>query len=133
MKQRDKVIRLKHGKYRYRGHIIWTDDVLRYWCSPDPSDLKTYRWSLREVVQYIDKWEAAFEDGRVHGNKILSPEMNLEELASERLKSVRDPMNAIISLGELSRYIMKHVKRMSNVTSRRTDGRGLSDLHRCSK
>lgn len=105
-----KIIRLKNGKYRYRGHIIWTDDVLRYWCSPDPSFPKTHRWSLREVVKYIDKWEKAFEEGRVCGNIIISSEMTLEEPA-EAMNGVKDPLNAIISLGELSRYIMKHVKK----------------------
>lgn len=110
MKSGDKVICIKRGKYRYRGHIIWTDDVLRYWCCPDPSDWDTWKWTLREIKEYIDRWEAAFEEGKVSGNIILASEATIEELA-DRISALRDPLNAIISLGELSRYIMEQVKK----------------------
>ena len=82
MKPGDKVIRIKTGKYRYRGHIIWTDDVLRYWCSPDPSDWSVCKWSLREIKKYIDDWETAFEEGRVSGNIIGVSEETLKELCN---------------------------------------------------
>lgn len=80
MKPGDKVICIKRGKYRYRGHIIWTDDVLRYWCSPDPSDWRVCKWSLREAKKYIDDWETAFEEGRVYGNIIGASEETLQAL-----------------------------------------------------
>ena len=80
MKPGDKVICIKRGKYRYRGHIIWTDDVLRYWCSPDPSSWPTWDWTLRGIVGYIDKWETAFEENRVDGNLILMSEETAKEL-----------------------------------------------------
>lgn len=86
MKPGDKVIRIKRGKYRYRGHIIWTDDVLLYWCSPDPSSLPTWDRTLRGIVDYIDKWEAAFEENRVNGNLILMS----EETAQELLKTITE-------------------------------------------
>ena len=80
MKRGDKVIRIRRGKYRYRGHIIWTDDVLHYWCCPDPSSSPTWGRTLREIVDYIDKWETAFEENRVDGNFILMSEETAQEL-----------------------------------------------------
>lgn len=86
MKAGDKVIRIKRGKYRYRGHIIWTDDVLRYWCSPDPSRCPTWDWTLRGIVDYIDKWETAFEENRVDGNLILMSEETAQKLLNTLIK-----------------------------------------------
>ena len=65
----NEIIRIKTGKYRYRGHIIWHRDF-RYWCSPDPSDISVCGKTLREVVGFIDRWEVAFAEGRVNGNFI---------------------------------------------------------------
>lgn len=63
------ITRIKTGKYRYRGHIIWHRDF-RYWCAPDPGDISVCGNTLREAVNFIDRWEAAFADGRVNGNFI---------------------------------------------------------------
>ncbi len=63
------ITRIKTGKYRYRGHIIWHRDF-RYWCAPDPSDISVCGNTLREVVGFIDRWEAAFAEGRANGNFI---------------------------------------------------------------
>ncbi len=86
MKPRDKVICIKRGKYRYRGHIIWTDDVLCYWCSPDPSDRPTWARTLRGIVDYIDRWENAYEENRVNGNLILMSEETAQELLNTLIK-----------------------------------------------
>lgn len=86
MKPGDKVIRLKRGKYRYRGHIIWTDDVLHYWCCPDPSSFPTWARTLRRIVDYIDKWETAFEENRVDGNFILMSEETAQEFLNTLTK-----------------------------------------------
>lgn len=102
MKRGDKVIRIKRGKYRYRGHIIWTDDVLRYWCSPDPSDSPTWSWTLRGIVDYIDRWEDAFEDNRVSGNLILMS----EETAQELLKTLTEQ-------AELAKATLEDLMRMT--------------------
>ena len=83
MKPGDKIIRIKTGKYRYRGHIIWTDDVLRYWCSPDPSDWPKYGLTLREIINYINDWETAYEENRVNGNFIEMSEATAQELLKE--------------------------------------------------
>ena len=63
------ITRIKTGKYRYRGHIIWHRDF-RYWCAPDPSDISVCGNTLREVVSFIDRWEVAFVEGRANGNFI---------------------------------------------------------------
>lgn len=86
MKPEDKVICIKRGKYRYRGHIIWTDDVLRYCCSPDPSSWPTWDWTLRGIVDYIDRWETAYEENRVSGNLILMSEETAQELLNTFIK-----------------------------------------------
>ena len=86
MKKGDKVIRIKTGKYRYRGHIICTDDVLRYWCSPDPSDWPKYGWTLREIINYINAWETAYEENRVDGNFIKMSEETAQSLLTELMR-----------------------------------------------
>ena len=108
MKPGDKVIRIKRGKYRYRGHIIWTDDVLRYWCSPDPSGWPTWDWTLRGIVGYIDKWETAFEENRVSGNLILMSEETAQELLNSLIKH-----NKLQS--ELARATRENLERITEI------------------
>jgi len=108
MKPGYKVIRIKRGKYRYRGHIIWTDDVLRYWCSPDPSSRPTWDRTLRGIVDYIDRWETAFEENRVDGNFILMSEETAQELLKTLIEFNRKQ-------AELAKAIVKDLMRMTEL------------------
>ena len=108
MKLGDKVICIKRGKYRYRGHVIWTDDVLHYWCSPDPSSWPTWDWILRGIVDYIDKWETAFEENRVDGNLILMS----EETAQELLKTLTEHYR---TQAELAKAHVEDLMRMTEI------------------
>lgn len=74
--------KIKRGKYRYRGHIIYSDKNRVWWCCPDPSDMRVCHKTLRESKQYIDNWEEAFKDGRVHGNIIGASLQVLNELSN---------------------------------------------------
>ena len=80
MKPGDKCIKIERGKYRYRGHIIYSDKRRRWWCCPDPSDMRVLHHTLRASRDYIDKWEQAFAEGRACGNIIGASEETLNEL-----------------------------------------------------
>lgn len=76
------IQRISLGKYRYRGHIIWYDDFA-YCCSPDPSDWHIRKKTLREIVKYIDDWEAAFACGNVYGNIIGATQETIDKLFAQ--------------------------------------------------
>ena len=113
MKPGYKVIRIKCGNYRYRGHIIWTDDVLRYWCCPDPRDSPTWSWTLREIVDYIDRWEEAFEDNRVMGNLILMSEETARELLNTLIKHNKLLSECAMAMSEELERITEKLKSSS--------------------
>lgn len=82
MKPGKKCIKIRRGKYRYRGHIIYSDKNRVWWCCPDPSDMRVRHKTLRESKLYIDNWEMAFEERRVHGNLIGASPQILNELSN---------------------------------------------------
>ena len=92
-KEGEKLIRIKAGKYRYRGHIIYSDKghPRRWWCCPDPSDIQVSCKTLRQARQYIDDWETAFNEKRVHGNIIGISSQTLSELDT-RVKAIYEQL-----------------------------------------
>ena len=102
-----KIQRLGTGKYRYRGHMVWLRDF-RYWCSPDPSDWPTWKWTLRGVVKYIDDWEAAFEEGRVYGNMIGMS----EETAQQLIKQLTAFNKAVAAQARTTRQLCENMTEM---------------------
>lgn len=104
--------RIKTGKYRYRGHIIWFDrHDLQYHCNPDPSCLwDVSRPTLRKIKEYIDDWEIAFEEGRVDGNFILMSEETARELADAIMRTSKalaeSSMFSIAVLEKISRDLL---------------------------
>ena len=87
------IQRISLGKYRYRQHIIWYDDF-RYCCSPDPSDWHVRKKTLREIVKYIDEWEAAFAYGNVCGNIIGPTQETIDALFAE-INKIRHAIDEI--------------------------------------
>ena len=104
MKPRDKCIKIRRGKYRYRGHIIYSDTNRIWWCCPDPSDTRVFHKTLRESKQYIDDWEVAFEERRVHGNIIGVSLQVLNELC-----------NRIEAINKYSADGIPHIKQLNSI------------------
>lgn len=85
--------RIKTGKYRYRGHIIYSDGRHRWLCCPDPSDMRVSHRTLRDSKKYIDEWERAFEEGRAYGNIIGASEEVINELGNRMSEAFRSAVN----------------------------------------
>lgn len=84
-------IRIKAGKYRYRGHIIYSVNKHCWWCCPDPSDQQVSHKTLRSSKQYIDEWETAFNEKRVCGNIIGISPHTLSELETS-MKAISEQL-----------------------------------------
>lgn len=100
------LIRIKAGKYRYRGHIIYSNNKDCWWCCPDPSDQKVSHKTLRSSKQYIDDWETAFNEKRVCGNIIGISPQTLSELDT-RMKALSEQLRGRYypSIEQLSRIL----------------------------